>query len=155
MQVFVNRCLRCILNLQWPGILSNEDLWEITKQEPSTAQIRKRKWHWIWHTLRKPEGSIEKAALDWNPHGAWRHGRPNKTRRRNRRKRKDLERGEEVSKWHNKMEKLHICWKHLKETTTFPIQRRKTIILVIPATVWWQNFSCKSSFNVTEQCTLG
>jgi hypothetical protein len=55
--------------------LSNEDLWEITKQEPITAQIRKRKWH----TLRKPEGSIENAALDWNPQGAQRRGRPRKT----------------------------------------------------------------------------
>jgi hypothetical protein len=26
MQIFVNRCLRCILNLQWPDILSDEDL---------------------------------------------------------------------------------------------------------------------------------
>jgi hypothetical protein len=68
-QVFVNCCLRWILNLWWPDILSNEDLWEITKQEPITAQIRKRKWCWIGHTLRKPEGSIEKAALDWNPQG--------------------------------------------------------------------------------------
>jgi hypothetical protein len=51
-------------------ILSNEDLWEITKQEPITAQIRKRKWCWIGHTLRKPEGSMEKAELDWNPKGA-------------------------------------------------------------------------------------
>jgi hypothetical protein len=50
--------------------LSNEDLWEITKQEPITARIRKRKWRWIAHTLRKPEGSIERAALDWNPQGA-------------------------------------------------------------------------------------
>jgi hypothetical protein len=31
MQVFVNRCLHCILNLRWPDILSNEDLWEITR----------------------------------------------------------------------------------------------------------------------------
>jgi hypothetical protein len=55
--------------------LSDEDLWEITKQEPITAQIRKSKWHWIGHTLRKPEGSIEKAVLDWNPQGARRHGK--------------------------------------------------------------------------------
>jgi hypothetical protein len=70
MQVFVNRCFCCILNLRWPDILSNEDLWGITKQEPITAPIRKRKWRWIGHTLRKPEGSGERAALDWNPQGA-------------------------------------------------------------------------------------
>jgi hypothetical protein len=61
--------------------LSNEDLWEITKQEPIAAQIRKRKWCWIGHTLRKPEGSIERAALGWNSQGT-RRGRPRKTWRR-------------------------------------------------------------------------
>jgi hypothetical protein len=62
--------------------MSYEDLWEVTKQEPITAQIRKRKWRWVGHTLRKPEGSIEKAALYWNPQGARRRGRPRKTWRR-------------------------------------------------------------------------
>jgi hypothetical protein len=32
--------------------------------------MNRRKWWWIAHTLRKPTGSIEKAALDWNPQGA-------------------------------------------------------------------------------------
>jgi hypothetical protein len=43
MQVFMNCSLHCILNLQWPDILSNEDLWGIIKQEPITAKLRKRK----------------------------------------------------------------------------------------------------------------
>jgi hypothetical protein len=70
------------LNLRWPDIFCDEDLWEITKQEPITAQIRKKKWRWIGHTLRKPEGATEKAALDWNPQGVGRRGRLRKTRRR-------------------------------------------------------------------------
>jgi hypothetical protein len=69
------------LNLRWPDILSNEDLWEITKQ-PNYFSIRKRKSRWSGHTLRKPEGSIEKAALVWNPQGAQRCERPRKTWRR-------------------------------------------------------------------------
>jgi hypothetical protein len=37
---------------------------------------------WIGHTLRKPTGSIEKAALNWKPQRARRHGRPKKTWKR-------------------------------------------------------------------------
>jgi hypothetical protein len=38
-------------------------------------QIKWRKWRWIGHTLRKPGGSIEKSALDWNPKGSRRRRR--------------------------------------------------------------------------------
>jgi len=40
---------------------------------------RRRKWNWIGHTLRKETGSNEKTALDWNPQGYRRRGRPKKT----------------------------------------------------------------------------
>jgi hypothetical protein len=56
-------------NIKWPNTIQIT-LWEITKQEPFDIQITKRKWRWIGHTLRKPAGTIEKDALDWNPQGA-------------------------------------------------------------------------------------
>jgi hypothetical protein len=67
LQVFINHCLWCIINMRWPETISNEDLWKITTQKPIAVQMKGRKWHWIGHTLRKPTGSMEKAALDWNP----------------------------------------------------------------------------------------
>ena len=36
-------------------------------QLPINSEIRKQKWKWIGHTLRKPDGAIEKDALQWNP----------------------------------------------------------------------------------------
>jgi hypothetical protein len=60
-------------------MISNENLWGVTNQQPIGNQIKERKWHWIVHTLRKTEGVIERAALGWNPHGARRRGRPRKT----------------------------------------------------------------------------
>jgi len=39
----------------------------------------RRKWNWIGHTLRKETGVIEKTALDWNPRGYRRTGRPKRT----------------------------------------------------------------------------
>jgi hypothetical protein len=68
-QTFVNRCLRYILRILWPNIISNKDLWKVTGQEDINLEIRKRKFRWIDHTLRKENGEIPKAALLWNPQG--------------------------------------------------------------------------------------
>jgi hypothetical protein len=51
-------------------------------QGPITQQIGRRKWRWIGHTLRKPSGDITRHALDWNPQGKRRVGRPKTTWRR-------------------------------------------------------------------------
>jgi hypothetical protein len=67
---FVNRCLRYILIIWWPNIISSKDLWKITGQEDINLEIRKRKIRWIGHTLRKEDGEIPKAALLWNPQGS-------------------------------------------------------------------------------------
>jgi len=75
-QTFVNRCLRYILRIWWPNIISNKDLWKVTEQEDINLEIRKRKFRWIGHTLRKEEGEIPKAALLWNPQGNRKRGRP-------------------------------------------------------------------------------
>ncbi|VDO61586.1 unnamed protein product [Schistosoma margrebowiei] len=53
-QVFINSCLRKILNIHWPDTISNSLLWERTNQLPVEEEIRKRRWIWIGHTLRKP-----------------------------------------------------------------------------------------------------
>jgi len=44
--------------------------------------IKRRKWNWIGHTLRKEVGATEKTALDWNPQGYRRRGRPKRMWRR-------------------------------------------------------------------------
>ena len=62
-QTFVNRRLRYILRIWWPNIISNKDLWKATGQEDINLEIRKRKFRWIGHTLRKEDGEIPKAAL--------------------------------------------------------------------------------------------
>jgi hypothetical protein len=50
-QTFVNRCLRYILRIWWPNIISNKDLWKVAGQEDINVEIRKRKFRWIGHTL--------------------------------------------------------------------------------------------------------
>ena len=62
--------------------ITNEELWRIIKQKPIEIQTKRRKWNWLGHTLRKEAGAIEKTALDLNPQGYRRRGRPKRTWRR-------------------------------------------------------------------------
>ncbi|GFR65565.1 hypothetical protein ElyMa_005534000 [Elysia marginata] len=50
-QVFINRCLRRILRIKWTDKISNESLWERTRQIPAGDEIGRRRWRWIGHTL--------------------------------------------------------------------------------------------------------
>ncbi|VDO59604.1 unnamed protein product [Schistosoma margrebowiei] len=78
-QVFLNSCLRKILNINWPDTISNSLLWERTNQLPAEDEIRKRRWKWIGHTLRKSSNSIMKQALTWNREGKRKSGRSKNT----------------------------------------------------------------------------
>ena len=82
LQTFINRRLRYILGVWWPRKISNEELWQRTQQERIEATIRKRKWRWIGHTLRKPASNITHLSLEWNPQEVRRRGRPKKSWRR-------------------------------------------------------------------------
>jgi hypothetical protein len=53
-------------------VISNEELRRRTKETEMSTQIKKRKWNWIGHTLRKGNEAIEREALDWNPEGKMR-----------------------------------------------------------------------------------
>ena len=81
-QVFLNRCLRNIIGIKWPIKISNQNLWQRTKQEPVTRTITTRKWRWVGHTLRKQNTNVTRHALDWNPQGQRKRGRPKNTWRR-------------------------------------------------------------------------
>lgn len=53
----------------------------MANQNKIRADIMIRKWNWIGHILRRDK-SIAKQALDWNPQGKRRRGRPTITWRR-------------------------------------------------------------------------
>lgn len=82
LQVFVNRCLRRILGIFWPNTISNIDLHRKCQQDPIGIEIKRRKWGWVGHTLRKGANTIARQALDWNPQGQRRRGAPKRTWRR-------------------------------------------------------------------------
>ena len=76
LQVFINKSLRNILRIWWPKKVSNKELWRQTGQQPIEQEIRHRTWGWIGHTLRRPDGHLAKRALEWNPQGKRKRGRP-------------------------------------------------------------------------------
>ena len=82
LQTFISKCLRKILNIHWPEVITNEEPWERTQQIRIAESIMRRKWKWIGHTLRKPENNITRCALEWNPQGSRRRGRAKQSWRR-------------------------------------------------------------------------
>nr|KAG5708827.1 hypothetical protein BaRGS_031981 [Batillaria attramentaria] len=40
LQIFINRCLRNILNIRYPLVITNQDLWEQTRQVPIEQEIK-------------------------------------------------------------------------------------------------------------------
>jgi hypothetical protein len=69
LQVFINKCLRKILRIFWPDQISNSVLWKCTNQLRIELQVRKRKWGWLGHTLRKTPVDLTRQAFEWNPQG--------------------------------------------------------------------------------------
>jgi hypothetical protein len=73
------------MNIRWFDKVRNKDLWQRAYQDGMdliNTQIKKRKWAWIGHTLRKPPNSITRQALKWNPQHKGSRGRPRNTWRR-------------------------------------------------------------------------
>jgi hypothetical protein len=50
-----------------PRVISNEKLWDMTGQININKEIRKCKFGWIGHKLRKDDSEPCTAALQWNP----------------------------------------------------------------------------------------
>ncbi|VDP70095.1 unnamed protein product [Schistosoma curassoni] len=81
-QVFINSCLRKILNILWSYTISHRLLWERTNQLTAKEDIRKRRWKLIGHTPLKSPNCIRRQAPPWNPEGSRKSGRPKNTLRR-------------------------------------------------------------------------
>ncbi|VDP46315.1 unnamed protein product [Schistosoma curassoni] len=81
-QVFINNCLRKILQIRWPDTISNNVLWERTNQISVEKEIRKKQWKCTGYTLRKSPNCVTRQALTWSPQRQRRSGIPENTLRR-------------------------------------------------------------------------
>jgi hypothetical protein len=67
----------------WPQKINNQKLWEKTVgQSKIDVKIKRRKYGWIGHTLRKSKNEVCHSVLEWNPQGRRSRGRPKATWRR-------------------------------------------------------------------------
>ncbi|VDP80945.1 unnamed protein product [Schistosoma mattheei] len=68
--------------IRWPNTISTNVLWVRTNQIPTEEEIRKKRWKWIGHTLRKSPNCVTRQAVTWNPEGQRKRGRRKNTLRR-------------------------------------------------------------------------
>ena len=81
-ETFQNKCLRRIMKIFWPNKISNEELRKRTKVSTIEETIKKRKWRYIGHVLRRGGQDNTSIALTWAPEGKRKRGRPRETWRR-------------------------------------------------------------------------
>ena len=60
---YQRRLLRKVINVQWPRLISNNDLYERTKMKPWSIVINKRRLTWLGHVLRLPHGTPAQKSL--------------------------------------------------------------------------------------------
>ncbi|VDP32833.1 unnamed protein product [Schistosoma margrebowiei] len=70
-QVFINSCLRKILNIRWSDIISTSLLWERATQLPAEEEIGKRRWKCIERAFRKSSNCITRQAVTWDLEWKW------------------------------------------------------------------------------------
>ena len=62
---FHRRLLRKVINIRWPKIISNNDLYEKVGVEKWSVTIRRRRLNWLGHLMRLDEGTpVRKALLE-------------------------------------------------------------------------------------------
>ena len=79
---FQFRCLRRILRIWWPQRIRKDTISQITGVKKISDEIRRRRWNWIGHVLRKERNDDCMVAMEWQPEGKRKVGRPKTTWRR-------------------------------------------------------------------------
>ena len=76
---FQFKCLKRIMRIFWPNIVSIDELNKLTQNNRISKEVKKRRWKWIGHVLRKPRNHHCMIALTWHPDGRRKVCRPKTT----------------------------------------------------------------------------
>ena len=60
---FQRRMLRQAINIRWPKKISSQKLYEMTKVEPWSRMIRRRRLNWLGHLMRLPPETPARISL--------------------------------------------------------------------------------------------
>ena len=82
LDAFQYKCMKRILKIRWPQTISHQQIQENTGVNRASDEIRRRRWNWIGHIMRKNREEHCVTALEWRPEGRRRPGRPKTTWRR-------------------------------------------------------------------------
>ena len=78
-RVFENKALRRILGVKWQDRVPNSIIREITRVPWLDEWMMTNRWRWLGHILRTNQQRIVREAVDWEPVGTRRRGRPRPT----------------------------------------------------------------------------
>ena len=79
LDTFQTKSLRRILRIRRQQRISNERLIEMTGPNNISCEIRRRRWTWLGHILRRDGTDDCKTVLGWQPEGKRARGRPKTT----------------------------------------------------------------------------
>ena len=79
LNTFQYKCLKTNLKIKYPQKISYEEMEKITKLKSMSSEIRRRRWNWLGHVLRKNRADNSYIALGWTPEGSRARGRPSTT----------------------------------------------------------------------------
>lgn len=83
LDVLLHRWLRRILRIDWTLHVTNEEVRRRARvSETLSETVRRRRWGFIGHTLRRDRKDLARTALTWTPEGKRKRGRPKETYRR-------------------------------------------------------------------------
>ena len=68
-------CLRRILRIWWPQRIRNDTISQETGVKKISDEIRRRRWNWIGHVLRKERNDDCIVVMEWQPEGKRKVGR--------------------------------------------------------------------------------
>ena len=78
LDTFQYKCMKRILKIR-PRAISHQQIQETTGVNRTSDEIRRRRWNWIGHIMRKNREEHCVTALEWRPEARRRPGRPKTT----------------------------------------------------------------------------
>ncbi|PIK53597.1 hypothetical protein BSL78_09515 [Apostichopus japonicus] len=82
LDAFQFKCIRRILKIPWRELVRNDRIMQQTGINRISVEIRRRRWNWVGHIMRKETGNHARVAMEWAPEGRRKVGRPKTTWRR-------------------------------------------------------------------------
>jgi len=79
LDILQTKCLTRIFCIRWQQHVPNKEVLEKARADPRSEEVRRKRWCWIAHVLRKEVKNACAVALGWKPEGKKSRGRPKTT----------------------------------------------------------------------------